>query len=129
MKKKAHVLSFFLSLMVFLSPLMAYGIAIHADEVQIETACCVLDSSEMDDVHTCCIDETDATSKKCDDSPCHTSPCHISHVNVLPAYFPENMEDAKMAVISSKKLKTDNYKSVHPSDVSFPSWKPPKHIS
>ncbi|MFA7447220.1 MAG: hypothetical protein WCY77_02155 [Weeksellaceae bacterium] len=129
MKQKANIFSLFLSVMVFLSPLMAYAIAMHPDEVQIEMDCCVMDPLEMDDVHSCCMNDTDESSKKCDDSPCHTSPCHISHVNVLPAYFPEDKIESKAVFISSKKLKTDNYKSLLPSEVSSPSWKPPKHIS
>ena len=108
---------------------MAYAIAMHPDEVQIEMDCCVMDPLEMDDVHSCCMNDTDESSKKCDDSPCHTSPCHISHVNVLPAYFPEDKIEPKAVFISSKKLKTDNYKSLLPSEVSSPSWKPHKHIS
>ena len=129
MKQRAHIFSFFLSVMVFLSPLMAYANAMHADEVQMEMDCCVMDPSEMNAVHSCCISDTDESSKKCDDSPCHTSPCHISHVNVLPAYFPEDKDESKTEPISSKKLKTDNYKSLLLSEVSSPSWKPPKYIS
>lgn len=129
MNQKAHIFSFFLSVMVFLSPLMAYANAMQANEVQIEMECCIIDSSEMNDVHSCCISDTDESPKKCDDSPCHTSPCHISHVNVLPAYFPDENVESKAEHISAKKLKTDNYKSLLPSEVSYPSWKPPKYIS
>ena len=129
MKPKFQIISLFLSVMVFLSPLLAYGNAIHSDEIQVETDCCIVDLTEMGDTHSCCPADTDDSSKKCGDNPCHTSPCHISHVNVFSAYFPENKEDSKAEFISSKKLKTDNYISLLPSEVSFSSWKPPKYIS
>ena len=112
--------------MVFLSPLLAYGNAIHAEEIEIVEDCCIVENSEMEDAHACCLIDVEEPSKSCEDSPCHPTPCHISQVNVLPAYIPENINEVNYSFESSERLKIDNYKSLLISEVSSSSWKPPR---
>lgn len=115
--------------MVFLSPLLAYGNAMHTEFQESVKDCCSMDSSEQEDAHSCCTLDLEETSKTCDENPCHPSSCHINQVNVLPAYVPENLEELNPNFKNSEKLKIDNYKSLLISDVSSSSWKPPRFNS
>jgi len=126
-KKPFQILTFLLAMLVFLSPVLSFASVLTVEEHASEMSCCAMDDSE--EMHDCCHSDEPMTENKCGDNSCPTHDCHLHQVTVFHVYFPENPSDNETRIISSKKLKSDNYSSLIIKDLSFSFWNPPKYIS
>lgn len=128
MKKSIQIAIFFLSVVVFLSPLLAFTSVIESTELEAkhEMSCCVVDSEA--DAHACCkMDGQEKSSNKCgDEKPCHQNTCHIGQFNHLNFHSNENQVQTVSFPFFVKKSKIDTYHLVQIKEISLSTWKPPK---
>src|SRR5690606_36463163 len=128
-KKTFQILTILLAMLVFLSPVRSFASVLTVEEHVSEMSCCSTDDSENAD-HDCCHSEQPlADDKSCGDNGCPTHDCHLHHVTAFHIYFPEKSTENEMNLISSEKLKSDNYPSLAIKDLSYSFWNPPKYIS
>lgn len=116
-------------MLVFLSPVLSFASVLTADEHQaeMEMSCCAMDDSE--ESHDCCHSDEPMTENNCDDKGCPTHDCHLHQVISFHVYIPVNSFEKETEIISSEKLKSDNYSSLAIKDLSYSVWNPPKYIS
>lgn len=117
--------------MILLSPLLAFSTIqseIHTNFE--EDNCCLVDSNEKEEEHSCCIAESDLDfPRECNDNRCHPGNCHLNQISVFSFYVTEFQENDEFLGFFTKKTKFDQYKSLIVENLSNSSWKPPKYIS
>ncbi|MDD3772629.1 MAG: hypothetical protein PHC38_08245 [Weeksellaceae bacterium] len=129
MKARIHIYIYILSVMIFLSPLLAFtNIQAEYQESLMEADCCVVDAESQKE-HSCCMDsDAEQPVKKCNDNRCHPSTCHLTQISVFSFYMNDYQTD-EFSSFYLKKTKFDHYKSLTIENLSASSWKPPKYIS
>lgn len=127
MKKSFQILTILLAMLVFLSPVLSFASVLKVEAHASEMSCCAMDDS--DESHDCCHSDEPVEENKCGDNGCPTNDCHLHQASSFHVYFPVNPSEKEIGIISSEKLKSDNYSSFPVKDMSFSFWNPPKYIS
>lgn len=127
MKKQFQILTLLLAMLVFLSPVLSFASVLTVEEHTSEMSCCAMDDSE--ESHDCCHSDEPMTENKCGDNGCPTHDCHLHQASSFHVYIPVNSFEKETEIISSEKLKSDNYSSLAIKDLSYSFWNPPKYIS